>query len=203
LHQLAQHLNGCFCGGIPSLNYVLLKIFLSMRNQIQSGLLLMLLVSFVTPVVTVFAQDNKPRESPPATATGKVGGKTITIQYSQPSVKGRGIFGKLVPYGQVWRAGANETTSIEFSDDVTLEGKPVAKGKYALFMIPNEKEWTVVLNKTIKWGAFSYKQDEDVLRVTVPVKKAKAFAEKLTYDVSNKGVVSLTWADATVDFKVK
>jgi hypothetical protein len=160
-------------------------------------------MSFVLFTNGVFAQDNKPRESPPATATGNIGGKTVTIQYSQPSVKGREIYGKLVPYGQVWRAGANETTSIEFSDDATLEGKPVAKGKYAFFAIPGEKEWTLILNKTIKWGAFSYKQDEDVLRVNVPVKKAKAFTEKLTYAVSGKGVVSLNWADATVEFKVK
>jgi hypothetical protein len=174
-----------------------------MRNHTKTGLRIALIASFVLSTVSVFAQNDKPRESPPATATGKVGGKTITIQYSQPSVKGREIWGKLVPYGQVWRAGANETTSIEFSDDVTLEGKPVAKDKYAFFTIPGEKEWTIILNKTIKWGAFSYKQDEDVLRVTVPVKKAKAFAEKLTYEVSNKGVVSLTWANATVEFKVK
>lgn len=174
-----------------------------MNNRAKTGILIVLCVSFVLFTSGVFAQDNKPRESPPATATGNIGGKTVTIQYSQPSVKGREIYGKLVPYGQVWRAGANETTSIEFSDDATLEGKPVAKGKYAFFAIPGEKEWTLILNKAIKWGAFSYKQDEDVLRVNVPVKKAKAFTEKLTYAVSNKGVVSLNWADATVEFKVK
>ncbi len=171
-----------------------------MHNRATTGTLIALLFLLT---FGAFAQDNKPRESPAATATGKVGGKTITIQYSQPSVKGREIYGKLVPYGQVWRAGANETTSIEFSDVVTLEGKPVAKGKYAFFTIPGEKEWVIILNKTIKWGAFSYKQDEDVLRVTVPVKKAKTFAEKLNYTIVNNGTVSLNWADATVDFKVK
>ena len=171
-----------------------------MRNRFQR-----LAVLFFSLALSgsVFAQNDKPRESPAATATGKAGGKTIAIQYSQPSVKGREVFGKLVPYGQVWRAGANETTSIEFSDDVTLEGKPVAKGEYAFFTIPGEKEWTIILNKTIKWGAFSYKQAEDVLRVNVPVKKAKTSVEKLTYGVSNKGIVSLTWADVKVDFKVQ
>ncbi len=151
-------------------------------------------------------QDKASRPSPPAQAKATVGGKTITIDYSQPSVKGRNVWdpaGKIAPYGQVWRTGANETTSIEFSDDVKLEGKPVAKGKYALFTIPGEKEWTIIVNKTMKWGAFSYKQDEDVLRVMVPAKKAKSFTEKFTIDITPKGVVSLTWADATASFTVK
>src|SRR5438046_1969942 len=128
--------------------------------------------------LTVNAQDDPAkRPSPPAQAKATVAGKTITINYSQPAVKGREIWGKLVPYGQVWRTGANETTTIEFSDDVTLEGKPVAKGRYALFTIPNEKEWTIIINKGIKWGAFTYKQDEDVLRVNVPAKKSDKFFE--------------------------
>jgi hypothetical protein len=163
---------------------------------------LFLLVSLLFAASVTFAQD-KPVASPPATATGQVNGKTITVAYGQPSVKGRTIYGGLVPYGKVWRTGANTTTSIEFSDDVTVEGKPVAKGKYALFTIPGEKEWIVIINKTIKWGAYSYKQDEDILRVTVPAQKAKAFTEKFTIDVANTGVVSLIWADTQVNFQVK
>lgn len=149
------------------------------------------------------AQNNKPPASPPAKASATVKGKTITIDYSQPSVKGRKIWGELVPYGQVWRTGANTSTSIEFSADVMLEGKAVPKGKYALFTIPNEKEWTIIINKSIKWGAFSYKEDEDVLRVNVPAKKSKAFTEQMTIAVSKKGVVSILWENVQVDFKVK
>ncbi|WP_338875645.1 DUF2911 domain-containing protein [Spirosoma sp. SC4-14] len=161
-------------------------------------------LAFVATALIVNAQDDPAkRPSPPAQASAKVNGKTITINYSQPSVNGREVWGKLVPYGQVWRTGANETTSINFSDDVKLEGKPLAKGKYALFTIPNEKDWTIIINKTIKWGAFSYKQDEDVLRVTVPAKKTKDFTEKMAFTVSPKGVVSLTWANEKVDFKVQ
>ncbi|MDJ1482007.1 DUF2911 domain-containing protein [Cytophagaceae bacterium YF14B1] len=170
-----------------------------LRKHTLSAILFML--SFIT--MDAFAQNDKPRESPPATASGKAGNKTITIQYSQPAVKNRDVWGKLVPYGQVWRTGANETTSIEFSDDVTIEGKPLAKGKYALFTIPNEKEWTIIFNKTIKWGAFSYKQEEDVLRVNVPVKKSKSFTERMTFTVSNQGLVSLKWENAQVGFTVK
>ncbi len=108
-----------------------------------------------------------------------------------------------MPYGQVWRAGANETTAFTLSADATVEGKKLSAGKYAFFIIPTENEATVIFNKTIKWGAFSYKQDEDVLRISVPVKKSKAFAEKLTYMVSPKGEVSLAWENSVIAFAVK
>lgn len=160
-------------------------------------------IALLFAVFNLSAQDNASRPSPPAQATASVNGKTITIDYGQPAVKGREIWGKLVPYGQVWRAGANETTAFTISADATIEGQKLAAGKYAFFVIPNEKEWTIIFNKTIKWGAFSYKQDEDVLRVNVPVKNAKTFAEKLNYEISDKGVVSLTWANATANFNVK
>ena len=151
-----------------------------------------LLFCFLLPNLILVAQDDKAaRPSPPAKATAIVNGKTITIDYSRPSVKGRKIWGELVPYGQVWRAGANETTAFTLSADAQVDGKNLPAGKYAFFVIPNEKEWTVVFNKTIKWGAFSYKQEEDVLRINVPVKKSKSFAEQLTYNISLAGNVSL------------
>lgn len=154
--------------------------------------------------LTVNAQDDpSKRPSPPAQAKATVGGKTLTINYSQPAVKGREIWGKLVPYDKVWRTGANETTTIEFSDDVTLEGKPVAKGRYALFTIPTEKDWTIIINKGIKWGAFTYKQDEDVLRVNVPSKKSDQFTERMTIGISPQGVVAINWADKQANFTVK
>lgn len=160
-------------------------------------------VALLSVSVLVAQEDKSKRPSPPATVVAEVKGKIITVNYSQPSVKGRTVWGDVVPYNKVWRAGANETTSIEFSDDVEIEGKPISKGKYALFVIPNEKTWTFVFNKTIKWGAFSYKQEEDVLRVEVPVKKSSSFNERLTYTVSDKGVVSLMWENAVASFKVK
>lgn len=166
----------------------------------------LLLIPTLLVALTALAQEDKTkRPSPPAQATATVGGTTITIYYGQPSAKGRDVWnpaGTVAPYGKVWRTGANETTAIEFSEDVKLEGKPVPKGRYALFTIPGEKEWTVILNKTIKWGAFSYKQDEDVLRVTAPAKKAKAFREKFTIDVTPRGVVTLAWADVEAVFRV-
>lgn len=172
-----------------------------LTQRTQSALFAFVLTLFA--LTTTFAQTNKPRESPAMTATGQTNGKTITIMYGQPSVKGRKIFGGLEPYGKVWRTGANETTTIEFSDDVTVEGKAVPKGKYALFTIPGETDWTVIINKGIKWGAYSYKQDEDITRVTVPAKKTAAPVEKLTFDVASNGTVTMQWADTAVSFQVK
>ena len=150
------------------------------------------------------AQDDKSkRPSPPATATATVNGKTITIDYSQPSVKGRKVWGGLVPYGEVWRTGANETTTIEVSTDVEIEGQKLAKGKYALFTIPGEKEWVIIINKGIAWGAYDYKAADDVLRVTVTPKASAAFHEKFTIETSAEGVVSLLWENLQVSFKVK
>jgi Protein of unknown function (DUF2911)/Domain of Unknown Function (DUF1080) len=152
----------------------------------------------------VSAQDDpSKRPSPPARVKGSIGGVSVNIDYGQPAAKGRKVFGGIVPYGQVWRTGANETTAIEFSDPVLLEGKMVPKGRYALFSIPNEKNWVIVLNKTVKWGAFSYKQEEDVLRVEVPVKTPAAYCEKFAIDVSPAGIVSLTWENTQVDFRIQ
>ncbi|WP_421797259.1 DUF2911 domain-containing protein [Haliscomenobacter sp.] len=162
-----------------------------------------LLLSLSMIGLLAHAQENKPAASPAAKASATIKGKTVTVEYSQPSVKGREIWGKLVPYGQVWRTGANASTSIEFSADVMVQGKAVPKGKYALFTIPNADQWTIIINKTIAWGAYTYKEADDVIRVNVPVKKSKAFTEQMTIGVSKKGVVSVMWADVQVDFKVK
>jgi len=150
----------------------------------------------------VLAQDKSQRPSPPATASGMSGDTKITVEYSQPAVKGREIWGGLVPYGKIWRAGANESTSIEFSKDVSLDGKNIPAGKYAFFVIPNKDEWTIVLNKTIAWGTYSYKEEEDVVRFNVPAKKTEESIERLTFKVK-EGKVGLMWDNAMASFKVK
>lgn len=147
------------------------------------------------------AQQAKP--SPAAQAQAEIGSNTVTIDYHAPSVKGREIWGALVPYGKVWRAGANASTSFAISADAKVNGKKLPKGKYAFFVIPHEKEWTIILNKTIKWGAFSYKKEEDVLRFSVPVTYLEDSSEKLSYEVSETGEVSLRWEHAKVSFPVK
>ena len=150
-------------------------------------------------------QDKSKRPSPPALVTQKVGETTVSIDYSQPSVKGRTIGKDLEPKaGEVWRTGANDATVFEVDKDVMVEGKALPKGKYGLFTLFNGDEWTIIFNKTWKqWGAFNYKAADDQLRVNVIAGKANPFAEKMTFTISDAGKVSLVWGDVQVDFNVK
>jgi hypothetical protein len=154
--------------------------------------------TLATTFMTASCQD---KPSPAAKATGKAAGATITIDYSQPAVKGRKIWGELVPYGMVWRTGANEATVFETDSDIKIEGASLPKGKYGLFTIPGENEWTIIFNKTWnQWGSFRYKQEEDVLRVKVKP-AANALTERLTFAISGDKV-TLTWEKVAVAFKV-
>lgn len=150
---------------------------------------------------TVLAQN--PPASPAASATGKIGNATITINYGSPSVKGRTIWGELVPYGKVWRTGANKATTFETDADITVEGQTLKKGKYGLFTIPEQKEWTIVFNKTSdQWGAFNYKQEDDVLRVKVKPSTGADLVEALKFEVG-KNAVTMKWEKMSVSFGVK
>jgi len=148
-----------------------------------------------------------PRDSQHATVMQRVGITNITINYHRPLVKGRKVWGGLVPYGDVWRAGANENTTIEFSDPVSIEGKALPKGIYGLHMIPKADEWTIIFSKnSTAWGSFTYNQQEDALRVTVKP-QASEMKEALAYDIDNvtpdSAVVSLRWEKVAVPFKVE
>lgn len=156
--------------------------------------------------LTVHSQsDESKRPSPPAFVKQTVGEVTISIDYSQPSLKGRTIGQNMEPLdGKVWRTGANEATVFEVSKDVTVEGKPLPAGKYGLFTLVNGDEWTIIFNKTWdQWGAFSYKEEEDQLRVTVKAGKADPLAEKFTITISETGTVALLWGQYKVEFNVK
>ena len=177
------------------------------RTIISRGLLLTLIGMLMTSLI--FAQgDKSKRPSPPATATGKVMGATITINYSSPAVKGRKIWGELVPYDKVWRAGANEATIFQTDKNITVEGKSLPAGKYSLYAIPGEKEWVIILNsKTGQWGINmngSTTEDpaNDVLRVTVKSEKSASFNERLKYVVDKNGFV-LEWENLKVPVSVK
>jgi len=151
-----------------------------------------------------FAQDDmEKRKSPPATAKAKIGDAQITINYSSPAVKGREIFGDLVPYDKIWRAGANEATTFETSADVKVNGKTLAAGKYSFFVIPNAKgKWTVIFNKDHKqWGEYKYDQSKDELRIDAVVKNI-ALVESLTYEIKNKKVY-LNWSNKSVQFNIE
>lgn len=160
-----------------------------------------LTLAFATMITAVLAQD-KPA-SPKAEATGKIGAANVKVTYCQPSARGRKIMGGLVPYGEVWRTGANEATTIEFDKPVKIEGKELPAGKYALFTIPGENEWTVIFNKDTKqWGAYNYKDKDDALRVKVKPSQAPSFVE--TFNISiGKDEIVMKWENTAVAVKAK
>ena len=147
-----------------------------------------------------------PLQSQHAVVSQRVGITDVTINYHRPLVGGRKIWGGLVPYGEVWRAGANENTTITFSDPVMIEGKLLDRGTYGLHMMPGADEFTVIFSKnSTSWGSFTYKQDEDALRVTVKPRPADMH-EALTYDFDDvkpdSTVVMMEWEKIAVPFKV-
>ena len=157
---------------------------------------------FTLLIVNFMAAQGKPSSSKEV-ATGKINGATITINYGSPSVNGREIWGALVPFNQVWRAGANDATTFETDKELTVEGSKLPAGKYSFFIIPNDKECVIIFNKEAKqWGAYKYKEKEDQLRVTVKQKVAKSKTEKLVY-IIEKNTVSLNWDNWTIPFSVK
>ena len=153
-----------------------------------------------TPPLTV------PQPSPEASVEQTVGITRLEIRYHRPAVNKRKVWGELVPYGEVWRAGANENTTFTASSDVAVEGQKLAAGTYGLHMIPTDKDWTVIFSKTSSaWGSFSYDAKEDALRVTVTPRKAP-YAERLAYtfeDPSDQGATAvLTWEELAVPFQI-
>ncbi len=150
---------------------------------------------------------NLPRQSQRAVVTQRIGITDVTVTYHRPLENGRKLWGGLVPYGQVWRAGANENTTVKFADAVTIEGKPLAAGTYGLHMIPMENgDWTVIFsNAATSWGSFSYKQDEDALRVSVKPATADEH-NALTYDFDqlkpDSAVLTMSWGKVAVPVNI-
>ena len=151
------------------------------------------------------AQLSMPEPSPPATIQQKIGFTDLTVTYSRPAVKGRSIFGKLVPYGDLWRTGASDATILTISDLMTVAGKPLPAGKYSLFTIPTRTEWTLILNSyTEGHGTAGYDPKNDVLRFTVKPDSSVRFYESFTIEVQdlvkNQANLYLTWANTSVHF---
>jgi len=168
----------------------IIKMFINMKNLKK---ILALIVLF-----TVSAASYAQKASPAATATGKVGEATITISYSSPAVKDRKIWGELVPYGKIWRAGANEATIFETDKAIKVEGKELPAGKYSLYVLPTETEWTIIFNAHVgQWGI-----TRGGATTNDPTKVAKELVERLVYAVDKKGF-SISWEKLTVPVKVK
>jgi hypothetical protein len=151
--------------------------------------------------LTIQAQSNK--KSPPQTAEGMVGETKITINYNAPSVKGRVVFGELEKFGKVWRAGANEATTIEFSKDVKINGEKLKAGKYSFFTTPMEKgDWPIILNsEPDQWGAYKLDPSKNVIESKAKVTKIDS-VEMLRYSISD-GMIHLEWSTTRISFKVE
>lgn len=156
-----------------------------------------LIVAMFAILGTAFAQ------SPRKQANGKIDGVAVDVDYGSPSVKGRKIWGGLEPYDKVWRAGANEATTVTFSKAVKINGKDLAAGQYAFFIIPRESgKWTVIFNTEAKqWGAFKHDKSKDALRVDVEPEWSDDVQESLMYSVD--GTLNFAWEKARLGLKVK
>ena len=134
----------------------------------------------------VAAANAQDKPSPAKTAEGTVAGSKITINYSSPAVKGRTIWGDLVPLGVIWRAGANDATTFTTTKDINVEGQKLAAGTYSFFVIPGESQATFVFNKVAKqWGTYTYDEKQDVLRVNVASQQTSTLEERLVYEVKS------------------
>jgi hypothetical protein len=166
-------------------------------------------VTFALAGIVIRAQQDKAsRPSPPAKAECKLsGGKTVTIDYSSPRAKGRKIMGGLVPYGQVWRAGANEATALTVSSDITVGGTAVPAGKYTVFTVPAEDKWSLVISKkTGEWGTAYPGPDNDLARIDMKVSKTSAPVENFTIAFDEKGgscTLRLEWENTRASVDVK
>lgn len=164
------------------------------------------LLSIVSPGSAQSLLIDIPRDSQHATVIQRVGITDVTINYHRPLVKGRQIWGKLVPYGEVWRAGANENTIITFTDPVTIEDQPLPAGVYGLHMIPGENEWTVIFSKIhTDWGSYTYNPAHDALRVKVKPQSSE-MREALSYDLDvvtpDSTVATMRWEKIALSFKI-
>jgi hypothetical protein len=175
---------------------------LQSRTALAAGLL-----SVLAAGAALAQQLDLPRPSPNASVSQTVGVTEITIKYSRPGVKDRPIWGKLVPYGEVWRTGANENTTIRFSTPVKVDGHELAAGIYGLQTIPSAGDWTVIFSKDAdEWGAFSYKQEDDALRIQAKPQPAE-FRERMAFDFDDvtdtAAKVVLHWEKLRVPFTVE
>jgi hypothetical protein len=184
------------------------KIIMLMKNAHYAKVLVVGLAGLMMSTLLSAQSDKSARPSPPMTAKGKVGPATITIDYSSPSVKGRKIWGALVPYGAVWRAGANEATLFQTDKDIKIEGKSLPAGKYSLFATPGETEWAIIFNsETGQWGDkkngdANLDPAKNVLTVKVKPVKSAGMNEKLVYAVTGNGF-ALRWENLEVPVGIK
>jgi hypothetical protein len=176
-------------------------------KKLHAGLLF-LFAFLLLNRMEVLAQLATPAASPLATVSQRVGLTDITLKYSRPSLKGRKMLGQTLPYGKPWRTGANNATTLTFSEDVTVGGKKVPAGEYALYTIPNASQWTVILNKNTKLGGSThlYKAEQDVARFQVKPTKTATTTETLTINfadlTSSTANLEILWENTSVKIPI-
>jgi len=176
------------------------------QHTLTSIGLLFLAIFCITSLT--FAQErgnDEPRTSPNATVSQTIGTTDITITYGRPAINDRDIFGGLVPYNQVWRTGANESTALVVSDDVMIEGNKLEAGTYSLYTIPGKDSWTIIINSKLSWGT-QYDKSKDVFRFKVTPEKSNYIERMMFYfdDVTKESAtVVLWWDDVKVPFTIK
>jgi len=178
-----------------------------LKNNLMKSIFIILLAT-----VILSAQERKPvdkstRVSPPALVEKTINNLFLSVDYSQPFVKNRKIWGELVPFDKIWRTGANEATVITFGSDVEINGNILPKGRYSLFTIPSETQWTVVLNNVWEqWGSYKYDEKQDALRFTVKPATVTEHQEKLTFTIeatdSSAALISMHWDKLKLSFSV-
>ena len=177
-----------------------------MRNKCLLAVLVVA-VMFTALAAQQPPQDKSKRPSPPGTAEVTLKGKKITIDYSRPSMKGRKIMGELVPYGQVWRTGANEATALTTEGDITIGGANVPAGKYTIYTLPSEGTWKLIINKqTGQWGTV-YDQSQDLVRVDMQKSQTQQPVEQFTISLNKKNDTTadlvLEWENTRLTAPVK
>jgi hypothetical protein len=171
-------------------------------NRLKAVLFLVFACMFTSAAFAQMTGEPKVPASPRDSVNAVIAGSTIVINYGSPSVKGRKIWGGLVPYKAVWRTGANEATRFTTTKAIKIEGKTLPAGTYGFFAIPGEKTWTIIFNSVAnQWGAFKYDAGKDVLRVTVTPKPATKH-ERLLYTIDAKGF-DLFWDELDVPVSIK
>ena len=167
------------------------------------------LLLFYSLTYTAFAQEEvKPRPSPNAIVTMKYEDTYIKVTYCQPHMRGRNVFGELVPYGEVWRTGANEATEITLTNNILLNGNELKAGTYSIFTIPYKDKWTIIINKGLgMWGAYNYTPDQDVMRFDVEVEKLENISwEAFTISFEQNSAaadLTLVWDKIKVNIPIK
>lgn len=169
--------------------------------------LLSLSIATLVMAPVAHSQSNGPAASPRQTLTQVVGTTEVTIDYSRPGKKGREIFGDLVPYDAIWRTGANQSTKLKLAGDATIGGVDVPAGEYALYTIPGEDEWTIIVSSNTRlWGAFDYSENSDVARFTAEPDRLSETVETFTINFSDfdgyEALIQLAWDDVGVSFPI-